>query len=121
MGGTVPDLILVGLVRGTWLEPDASVPKHRRMSNPFGTFKTSSQIIRLGVMLYVRFLLSYRNAEILFHKLAAYVGYWQILWHCHINFSKLQFVQIGTKVRPPCSHFAKPRTMLFEALCTWAV
>ncbi len=26
MGGTVPDLTLVGFVRGTWLEPDASVP-----------------------------------------------------------------------------------------------
>ena len=38
------------------------------MSNPFGTFKTSSEIIRLGVMLYVRFPLSLRNVEDLLHE-----------------------------------------------------
>ena len=46
------------------------------MSNPFGTFKTSSEIIRLGVMLYVRCLLALRDAENLLHKLAAYLGCW---------------------------------------------
>jgi putative transposase len=33
------------------------------MSNPFRYFKTSPEIIRLAVMLYVRFPLSLRNVE----------------------------------------------------------
>ena len=33
------------------------------MSNPFGYFKTSPEIIRLAVMMYVSFPLSLRNVE----------------------------------------------------------
>ena len=35
---------------------------------PFGYFKTSPEIIRLAVMLYVRFPLSLRNVEDLLHE-----------------------------------------------------
>ena len=38
------------------------------MSNPFRYFKTSPEIIRLAVMLYVRFPLSLRNVEDLLHE-----------------------------------------------------
>ena len=40
---------------------------------------------------------------------------------CHINRRISQLGQLGAKVRPPCSRFAKRRTMWFEALCNWAV
>ena len=38
------------------------------MSSPFRYFKTSPEIIRLAVMLYVRFPLSLRNVEDLLHE-----------------------------------------------------
>lgn len=38
------------------------------MNNPFRYFKTSPEIIRLAVMLYVRFPLSLRNVEDLLHE-----------------------------------------------------
>jgi putative transposase len=38
------------------------------MSNPFRYFKTSPEIIRFAVMLYVRFPLSLRNVEDLLHE-----------------------------------------------------
>ena len=37
-------------------------------SSPFKWFKTSPEIIRLAVMLYVRFPLSLRNVEDLLHE-----------------------------------------------------
>ena len=37
-------------------------------SNPFRYFKTSPEIIRLAVMLYIRFPLSLRNVEDLLHE-----------------------------------------------------
>jgi len=36
--------------------------------NPFRYFKTSPEIIRLAVMLYVRYTLSLRNVEDLLHE-----------------------------------------------------
>ena len=39
-----------------------------RTKNPFRYFKTSPAIIRLAVMLYVRFPLSLRNVEDLLHE-----------------------------------------------------
>jgi putative transposase len=36
--------------------------------SPFRYFKTSPAIIRLAVMLYIRFLLSLRNVEDLLHE-----------------------------------------------------
>tara|TARA_A100001391_G_scaffold178247_1_gene142601 strand:- start:836 stop:1120 length:285 start_codon:yes stop_codon:yes gene_type:complete len=38
------------------------------MRNPFKYFKTSPEIIRLAVMMYVRFPLSLRNVEDLLHE-----------------------------------------------------
>ena len=37
-------------------------------SNPFRYFKTSHEVIRLAVMMYVRFPLSLRNVEDLLHE-----------------------------------------------------
>jgi putative transposase len=37
-------------------------------SSPFRYFKTSPQIIRLAVMIYIRFSLSLRNVEDLLHE-----------------------------------------------------
>lgn len=37
------------------------------MGNPFRYFKTSPEIIRLAVMMYIRFPLSLRNVEDLLH------------------------------------------------------
>lgn len=37
-------------------------------SSPFKYFKTSPEIIRLAVMLYIRFPLSLRNVEDLLHE-----------------------------------------------------
>ena len=39
-----------------------------RMKNPFRYFKTSPEIIRLTVMMYVRFPLSLRHVEDLLHE-----------------------------------------------------
>ncbi|MDG2043978.1 MAG: IS6 family transposase, partial [Maricaulis sp.] len=38
------------------------------MCNPFKYFKTSHEIIRLAVMMYIRFPLSLRNVEDLLHE-----------------------------------------------------
>ncbi len=38
------------------------------MSNPFRYFKTSPEIIRLAVIIYIRFPLSLRNVEDLLHE-----------------------------------------------------
>ena len=58
-----------GTVRLNGLEPAlphiwfSGIPK-----NPFRYFNTSPEIIRLAVMMYVRFPLSLRNVEDLLHK-----------------------------------------------------
>ncbi len=44
-------------------------------SNPFRYFKTSREIIRLAVMLNVRFPLSLRNVEDLLHERGIDVSY----------------------------------------------
>ena len=43
--------------------------------NPFRYFKTSSEIIRLAVMMYVRFPLSLRNVEDLLHERGIDISY----------------------------------------------
>jgi putative transposase len=43
--------------------------------SPFRYFKTSLEIIRLAVMMYVRFPLSFRNVEDLLHKLGIDISY----------------------------------------------
>ena len=39
-----------------------------KIDNPFRYFKTSPEVIRLAVMMYVRFPLSLRNVEDLLHE-----------------------------------------------------
>ena len=45
------------------------------MTNPFGYFKTSPKIIRLAVMMYVRFPLSLRQVEDLLHESGIDISY----------------------------------------------
>ena len=55
----------VGLVRGTWLEARQGDEWRPRMAkhSTYRYFKTSSDIVRLAVMLYARLSLSLRNVE----------------------------------------------------------
>ena len=58
-------------------EPVAKSPGMRSMTkrSPFRYFRTSPTIIRLAVMLYVRFPLSLRNVEDLLHERGIDVSY----------------------------------------------
>ncbi len=70
-----------GLVRQTWLW--RRLASAMTKPSPFKWFKTSPEIIRLAVMLYVRFPLSLRNVEDILHERGVDVSqetirYW---WH----------------------------------------
>ena len=56
--GTVP-----GVVRAKRLAPPGEVPQRLGMQNPFRYFNRSPEIIRLAVMMYVRFPLSLLQVE----------------------------------------------------------
>jgi hypothetical protein len=60
------------IVRGNWLETGRALIYRSAMTKraPFRYFKTSPEIIRLAVMMYVRFPLSLRNVEDLLHERA---------------------------------------------------
>lgn len=60
----------MGIVRRNGLEEGRVVPYPVWMTkrSPFRYFKTSSEIIRLVVMMYVRFPLSLRNVEDRLHE-----------------------------------------------------
>nr|WP_241762233.1 IS6 family transposase [Euryhalocaulis caribicus] len=45
------------------------------MANPFRYFKTSPEVIRLAVMMYVRFPLSLRNVEDILHEVGIDVSH----------------------------------------------
>ena len=51
--------------------------------NPFEYFKTSAEIIRLAVMMYVRFPLSLRNVEDLLHERGVEISHETVRfwWH----------------------------------------
>lgn len=59
-----------GVVRRKLVEAGRAVSWHLAMTkpSPFRYFKTGPEIIRLAVMLYVRFPLSLRNVEDLLHE-----------------------------------------------------
>jgi putative transposase len=61
---------LNGSVRANWLEVDMANLYRRWMTkySPFRYFKTSPEVIRLVVMMYVRFPLFLRNVEDLLHE-----------------------------------------------------
>ena len=68
------------LLQGTAVRYPLRMPKR----SPFRYFKTSPEIIRLAVMLYIRFPLSLRNVEDLVHERGIdicheTVRFW---WHC---------------------------------------
>ena len=52
-----------------------TVSGHSRMRNPFRYFKTSPEIIRLAVTMYVRFPLSLRQVEELLHERGVDIGH----------------------------------------------
>ena len=66
-----------GTVKQNKLETGRAVSKPLRMTkySPFRYFKTSPEIIRLAVMLYVRFPLSLRNVEDLLHERGIEISY----------------------------------------------
>jgi putative transposase len=70
MIGPVPGMTNYGSVRATWLEAGQRPPYPSPMTkrSPFRYFKTSPEIIRLAVMLYVRYPLSLRNVEDVLHE-----------------------------------------------------
>jgi putative transposase len=74
-----------GTARGTWLEAGKEVPYAQRLTkcSPFEYFKTSPEIIRLAVMMYVRFLLSLRNVEDLLHERGVDVSYEAVRYWGH--------------------------------------
>lgn len=59
-----------GFVRRKFLDDHSlsGEPPSMTKQNPFRYFKTSPEIIRLAVMMYVRFPLSLRNVEDLLHE-----------------------------------------------------
>ena len=59
-----------GFVRRNPIEPGRglSLPRLMARCSPFRSFETSPEIIRLTLMLYVRFPLSLRNVEDLLHE-----------------------------------------------------
>jgi putative transposase len=63
-------IIFGGAVKGSWVEAGVAAPYPTLMTkrDPFKYFKTSSEIIRLAIMMYVRFPLSLRNVEDLLHE-----------------------------------------------------
>jgi len=67
--------------------------------SPFKYFKTSPEIIRLAVMLYVRFPLSLRNIEDLLHERSIEVSHeavrfwWQRFGPTHVSLVLQQRVQ----------------------------
>ncbi len=52
-----------GVVRANWLEPGRGVPQPPAMRNPFRYFNSSPEVIRLAVMMYIRYPLSLGQVE----------------------------------------------------------
>ena len=78
-----------------------------RMKNPFRYFKTSPEITRLAVMMYVRFPLSLRHVEDLLHERGSEVS------HETIRFWWNHFGPIFA------AEFRKERTNRMHALSAW--
>jgi hypothetical protein len=61
----------------------------RTKRSPFRYFKTIPEIIRLAVMMYLRFPLSLRNVEVLLHERGIDISHetvrfwWSRFWSCH--------------------------------------
>ena len=62
-------------VRAKLQAPVESGSQSPLMRNPFRYFKTSPEIIRLTVMMYIRFPLSLRQVEDLLHELGRDISY----------------------------------------------
>jgi putative transposase len=64
--------------------------------SPFRSFRTSPEIIRLAVMLYVRFPLSLRNVEDLLHERGSEVSH-ETVRFCWLRFGPLFAAEIRSK------------------------
>jgi hypothetical protein len=56
-----------GIVKVNWLEPPGDDPWPPAMHNPFRCFNSSPEVIRLTVMMYIRYPPSLRQVEGLCH------------------------------------------------------
>ena len=92
-----------GSVRQNELETEQAVSYSLRMTkhSPFRYFKTSPEVIRLAVMLYVRFPLSLRNVEDLLHERGTEIS------HETVRFWWNRFGPMSAKVR--CSPLFSPQ------------
>jgi transposase-like protein len=57
-------------------------------NNPFRYFKTSPEIIRLAVMMYVRFPLSLRNVEDLLHERGIDICHETVRLEKHLSYAE---------------------------------
>ena len=73
------------VVRRISFETGRAVSYRRGMTkpNPFKGFHSSPEIIRLAVMLYVRFPLSLRNVEDLLHERGVDIGHETVRYWLH--------------------------------------
>ena len=62
-------------VTGNQLELGRRTPQPPWRRNPFQYFKTSPEVIRLAVMMYIRFPMSFREVEELLHERGVEISY----------------------------------------------
>ncbi len=85
--------------------------------SPFRYFKTSPVIIRLAVMLYVRFPLSLQNVEDLLHERGVDVSH-QAIWFWWYRFGSMFTSEIRKLwIAGMESHFWTQRLMLTQVGC----
>ena len=79
------------------------------VENPFKYFKTSSKIIRLAVMYYVRYPLSFRQVEDILHERGIDISHVQMLpiflvinWKMHHIWDVLLQSQINEQIEKYC-------------------
>ena len=82
-------------------------------SNPFRYFKTSPEVIRLAVMMYVRFNLSLRNVEDLLHERGIDITHETVRFWWN-RFGPMFAHQIRKKRIRPCPQFSSWRWHLDE-------
>ncbi len=91
------------------------------MTNPFQDFKTPPEIIRLAVMMYIRFPLSLRIMEDLLHQLGIDISHDTVRFWWH-RFGPPMAREIKTRrsqqlrqVSQRCWHLDEPTAVAFSA------
>ena len=88
-----------GIVRRNWLIRRQQTHAFRNnLDQPFRYFKTSPEVIRLAVMMYVRFPLSLRNVEDLLHERGINISHKvvQFCWTGWLAFLSLYKIKTGS-------------------------